>query len=284
MPDDPAAVHAGLTGSVALVTGGGRGLGRAFAEGLAKAGAAVAVTARAADQLAETVGRITAAGGRAIAVPADVTDPHAVERMVATVGERLGPVDLLVNNAGMTTPLGAVWEVEPDAWWRCMESNLRGPFLCSRAVLHGMVARHRGRIINVASTAGLRAIPHYSAYSTSKAALIRFSETLAAETKPYGVRVFAINPGLVRTAMTEFLAESAEGQRWMPWVREVLATGRDAPPARAVNLVLLLACGRADSLTGRFLNITDDVARLLGRQAEIEQEDLYTMRLRVLPS
>ena len=133
----------------------------------------------------------------------------------------------------------------------------------------------------MASTAGLRAIPHYSAYSTSKAALIRFSETLAAETKPYGVRVFAINPGLVRTAMTEYLAESAEGQRWMPWVREVLATGRDVPPTLAVNLVLLLASGRGDSLTGRFLNVTDDVAQSVSRQAEIEQGDLYTMRLRV---
>lgn len=284
MPDDPTSGQPDLTGQVAIVTGGGRGLGRAFAQALAAAGAAVAVAARSAEQLAETVVSITTAGGRAIAIPADVTNQQAIERMVAIVEQQLGPVDVLINNAGITTPLGPVWEVEPDEWWRCMETNVRGPFLCSRAVLPRMVARRRGRIINVASTAGLRAVPCNSAYSTSKAALIRLSEILAAETQHYGVQVFAINPGLVRTAMTEYLAESPEGQQWTPWIREVLATSRDVPPTGAVNLLLFLASGRGDALTGRFLNVTDDVVQLVRQQAEIEQGDLYTMRLRVSPA
>ena len=284
MHDHAAAGRPNLTGQVALITGGGRGLGRSFAEALAAAGAAVAVTARSTEQLDETVARIAAAGGRAIAVPADVTDGKAVTRMVATVEAQLGPVDVLINNAAITTPVGPAWEVEPDAWWQCVESNVRGPFLCCRAVLPRMIARRRGRIINMASTAGLKVIRGYSAYSTGKAALLRFTENLAAETKSHGLQVFAIEPGLVRTALTEYLAESPEGQQWLPWIRQVFAEGRDDPPARAVTLVMFLVSGRGDALTGRFLHAVSDVTQLVQRQTEIELEDWYTMRLRLPPA
>jgi NAD(P)-dependent dehydrogenase (short-subunit alcohol dehydrogenase family) len=117
-----------LTGQVAIVTGGGRGIGRAIALGLASAGAsAVAVVARSLDQIAETVGQITQAGGRAVAVPGDVSEPEAVGRMVPEVERALGPVDVLVNNAGIAGPLGPIAETEPVQWWRCQEVNLRGP-------------------------------------------------------------------------------------------------------------------------------------------------------------
>jgi NAD(P)-dependent dehydrogenase (short-subunit alcohol dehydrogenase family) len=273
-----------LSGQVALVTGGGRGLGRAFAEGLAAAGAAVAVVGRSADSLEETVRRIAAAGGCAIPVAADVTRIDSVSSMVQAVQKRFGAVDLLVNNAGTNRPVGRVWEVDPEQWWHCIESNLRGPFLCSRAVIPNMIERGGGRIINVGSTAGMRPLPYCSAYSTSKAALSRLTETLAAETKPYGIKVFAIHPGLVRTGMTEYLAESPAGRYSVPWVGRVLSAGEDDPPEVAVNLVLLLSSGCADSLSGRFLSAYDDLISLVERQAEIEKEDWYTMRLRVPPA
>src|SRR5262245_11836793 len=184
-----------LSGQVALVTGGGRGIGRAIATALAEAGAAVAVLARSIDQLAETVGHVTRSGGRAVACPADVTDRAAVEAAVADVESRLGPIDLLVNNAGIGGPVGPLAETDPDDWWRCVEVNLRGPLLCTRALLPGMLARARGRVVNVASGAGTRAIPHLSAYVASKAALIRLTENLDAEVRASGVRVFAIQPG-----------------------------------------------------------------------------------------
>ena len=283
MGDDIELSETDLTGQVVLVAGGGRGLGRAFAEALAAAGAAVAVAARSPEQVAETAACITAAGGRAIAITADVTDEQAVARMLAIVEQELGRVDVLINSAAITTPVGPVWEVEAEAWWRCIESNLRGPFLCCRAVLPGMIARRRGRIINMTSTAGVKVIRGYSGYSAGKAALLRFTENLAAETKPYDVQVFAIEPGLVRTALTEYLAESPEGQQWLPWIRQVFAEGRDDPPARAVALVKFLTSGRGDALTGRFLHAASDVTQLVQRRAEIEREDWYTMRLRLPP-
>ena len=267
-----------LDGQAVLVTGGGRGLGRSFAHALAAAGASVAVAARSAEQLAETVDLIARQGGHAVAFPLDVTDRHAVTQMVGEVERQLGPISLLVNNAAVAAPLGPAWQVEPDEWWHTLDINVRGTFLCAHAVLPGMVERRRGRIINVATTATVLA--YGSAYGTSKAAIIGFSEILAVETREYGIGVFAINPGLVRTAMTEYLAYSAAGQQWLPWGQALLEGGQALPPERAADLVLQLAAGRADSLSGRFLDVTDDIDALLGRVEEITRDDLYTMRLR----
>jgi NAD(P)-dependent dehydrogenase (short-subunit alcohol dehydrogenase family) len=268
-----------LTGQVALVTGGGRGIGRAVAGSLARAGAAVAVLARSADQLAETAEAIAAAGGRGLACPADVTDRPAVEAAVAEVERQLGPIDLLVNNAGVGGPVGPLAEADPDAWWRCLEVNLRGPLLCSRAVLPGMLGRRRGRIVNVASGAGTRAIPNLSAYVTSKAALIRLTENLAAEVRESGVRVFAIQPGTVRTAMAEAALNSEEARRWLPWFAELFEQGRDVPPQRAGRLVTFLASGRADALSGRFVAVEWDVEGLLRRADALAGTDALTLRL-----
>jgi NAD(P)-dependent dehydrogenase (short-subunit alcohol dehydrogenase family) len=273
-----------LRGQVVLVTGGGRGLGRAYAEALAAARAQVVVVARSRDQLDETVASITANGGQALAIPADVTDPHAVMQVVATVEQQLGPIDLLINNAAIVSPLGPLWELDPDEWWRSMDINVRGILLCTRAVLPGMIARRRGRIINVASGAGTGAIAYGSAYVTSKTAVIRLTETVALETKPYGVQLFAIDPGTVRTAMTEYLVESPAGQRWAPWFRTVFEDGQDVPAAYAVQLIRRVAAGEADQLSGRFISVHDDLDRLLQRVEEIGEKELYTLRITRLPA
>jgi 3-oxoacyl-[acyl-carrier protein] reductase len=155
MTSQPDGEQQGLGGQVAIVTGGGRGLGRAYAIALAKAGAAVAVTARTASEIQAVQREIEQHGGRALAIAADVTDKNAVAQLVATVEHQLGPVDLLVNNAGVLRAIGRVTELDADDWWREVEINVRGPFLCSQAVLSGMITRQRGRIINVASVGGL---------------------------------------------------------------------------------------------------------------------------------
>jgi NAD(P)-dependent dehydrogenase (short-subunit alcohol dehydrogenase family) len=271
-----------LKGQVAIVTGGGRGLGRKFALALAAAGAKVAVLARSSGQIDETAARIHAAGGRALACAGDVTSPAAVQKMLDEVLERFGPVDLLVSNAGMAGPLGPVSEAEPFEWWRTFEVNVRGAFLCARAVLPGMITRRHGRIIHVASGAGALTIPYLSAYAASKTAQIRLSEILAREVKQQGISIFAIEPGTVRTAMAEYALESPAGKKYLPWFRTIFEEGRDVPPDPAVQLVLLLASGKADALSGRFLNVSDDIAGMLERVEEIQHDDLYTLRLRKL--
>jgi NAD(P)-dependent dehydrogenase (short-subunit alcohol dehydrogenase family) len=267
-----------LAGQVALVTGGGRGIGRSIAQTLADAGARVAVVARSEDQLAETVSLI--GDNRAMAVVADVTDRQAVEQMVGEITHKLGQIDLLVNNAGTINPIGPVWEVDPDEWWQTINVNLRGVFLSTRAVLPGMIARRAGRIIHLASSAAVWPSPYSTAYRSSKAAVLRFTDCLALEVKEYGIGVFAVHPGTVRTAMTEYLLESESGQKWMPGFHKTFDEGRDVSPERCGELVAFLASGKADNLTGRFIQVYDDVEDMLQNSEAILQDDLYTLRLR----
>lgn len=273
-----------LAGQVALITGGGRGIGRAIARTLAAAGAAVAVMARSADQLHDSVAEIEAAGGRALAVAADVTDQRAVGVALQTIEHHFGRVDLLVNNAGIGGPIGPLWEVDPDEWWGTLEVNLRGVFLCTRAVLPGMVARRSGRIVNVASQAGVHRWPLVSAYATSKAAVVKFTENLAAETRRLGIAVFAIHPGTVIPGPTEAVLRDAAppdspAGRVAAWFRQQVADGRAVPPERAGQLVAALASGRADALSGRYVSVYDDVESWIDRAEEIQREDLYRLRL-----
>jgi NAD(P)-dependent dehydrogenase (short-subunit alcohol dehydrogenase family) len=257
----------------ALVTGGGRGIGRGIALRLAKAGMAVAVSARSADQLDETV---SMAGGKMIAVAADVADPPSARAMVREVEARLGPVDLLINNAGIGGPFGPIWEADADEWWRCQEVNLRGPFVCCREILPGMIARKSGRIINIVSGAGCQAFPDMSAYVAGKTALIRLSEQIAVEAAPHGVCAFALRPGIVRTAMLE------EALPKMPILQKMLDDGREVSPDVVADLVLLLASGRADALSGRILSIYDDQNEILRRAADVVKDELYLLRVRAL--
>jgi NAD(P)-dependent dehydrogenase (short-subunit alcohol dehydrogenase family) len=273
-----------LSGQVALVTGGGRGIGRVFAQALAGAGAAVAITGRNADVLAETVAAIEGAGGRAAALPFDVTDAPAIERAVDDLQRRWGAVDLLINNAGEWGPIAPVWEVDPEAWWRTMEIHVRGGFLCARAVLPGMIARRQGRIITIASHAGVHRWPTCSAYAVSKAAVIKFTENLAVEAKRHGVAAFAVNPGIVTIGLTDQAMamdappESPAG-RAAAWIRQQVAAGRAVPPERGARLVVDLAAGRADALTGCYVSVDDDVAALVARAEEIQRDDLHTLKL-----
>jgi NAD(P)-dependent dehydrogenase (short-subunit alcohol dehydrogenase family) len=249
---------------------------------LARAGTHVGVVARSEEQLAETVREVREAGGEALAVRADVSDAAAVERMARQFERTLGPVDLLVNNAGTLGPLGPIWEADTEDWWHSVEVNLRGPYLCSRALLPGMIERRHGRIINLSTSAATVAVAHMGAYVIAKTALIRFTENLAAELINSGVSVFAIDPGTVRTAMTEHLLDSEAGKKWLPWFRKLFDRGRDVPADKAAQLVVQLAAGRADALSGRFLDVSDDLGKLLGRGEEVKRAGLYTLRVRKL--
>ena len=132
-----------LSGQIGVVTGAARGLGRAFSVGLSQAGMSVAITDVRRDELNETLRLIESAGARGVAIPTDVSDAGAVAEMVKSVEEKLGSIDLLVNNAALAGPAGPTWEADPQTWWHCQEVNLRGPFLCTLAVLPGMIAPKR---------------------------------------------------------------------------------------------------------------------------------------------
>ncbi|MFP4056394.1 MAG: SDR family NAD(P)-dependent oxidoreductase [Candidatus Brocadiia bacterium] len=203
-----------LEGKVALVTGGGRGIGRAIALALAREGAAVAVTARSADQLDHTAQLLREAGSPALAVPADVAQPDQVRRMADQVARELGPVDILVNNAGMAR-FAPVLEAKAEDWRRMFEVNLLGAFLCTQAVLGSMVQRGRGWIINVSSSAGVKGYPRQSGYCASKHGLIGFAKALALETQPHGIRVHTICPGAVDTAMARTHRNIDDPADWM---------------------------------------------------------------------
>jgi 3-oxoacyl-[acyl-carrier protein] reductase len=252
-----------LSGQVTLVTGGGRGIGRRIAAELAEAGMRVAVSARTRAQVDETAQQV---GG--LAIEADVSDRAAVERMVADVERELGPIDLLVNNAGISGREERAWELEPADWWRVFEVNVFGAYLCCRAVLPGMIERRRGRIVNVGSGAGYLPGSRSSVYSASKAALYRFGETLALQLEPHGIPVFTISPGLVRTEMTEAAFGDDPDAPW-------------TPPELAPRLVRALASGRADRLSGRYIHAEhDDIEDLIARADEIVAQDLNAIRLR----
>jgi NAD(P)-dependent dehydrogenase (short-subunit alcohol dehydrogenase family) len=268
-----------LGGEVALVTGGGRGIGRAIALSLAKSGAGVAVVARSEDELAETVALIKEGGGSAVMFPADVTDWDAVEQLVKEIERRLGPIGLLINNAGVSGPSLPFWEQDPWESWRVVEINLRGAMVCSRAVLPGMVARHRGRIINMSSNWATRSCPFDPAYSSSKAAILRLTDSLAAALNEHGVYVFAITPGTVRTSMTERLWLYMETDMWPPGhLRPPRMSPSDwSPTERVVGLAMTLAAGKADLLTGRFLSVHDDLARLNESAEDIRRSNLYSL-------
>ncbi len=268
-----------LEGQVALVTGAGRGVGRAIALALSDAGAAVAVCARSAGDITRVAGEIADRRGHALAIRCDVTHRQDVEGMVAAVEEAIGPVDLLVNNAAQFGPVGPLAATDPDDWWQVLEVNLRGPLYCARAVLPGMLARGHGRIVNVSSGAGFAAIPMVSAYVVSKTALYRLSENLATETRGHGVLVFAINPGLVRTAMSEAGLSSGEPSVEQ-FFADAFANQDDVSAEVPATLVVYLASGAADVLSGRIIRASDDVAQMVARAAEIDEHDLYVLRER----
>ena len=247
----PAAHPFDLQGALALVTGGGSGIGLAIAEALGRAGARVVVTGRNRAKLDAARGSLAGAGIAAATAAFDVTDAEAVDAAMADVAREHGAVDILVNNAAMNRrqPLE---QFTLDEWRLLQSANLDGPFLVTRAVIPAMKGRRRGKIVNVCSLASDLGRPNIVAYAASKGGLRMLTRALAVELAPWNVQVNGIAPGFVRTEMNAELIADAE---FSAWVERRTPAGRWGEPAEIAGAAVYLASSAADYVTGHLLYV-----------------------------
>lgn len=256
-----------LKNKVIVVTGAGRGIGRATAIGLAEAGAHVVVTARSPRAIEAVTAKIREGGGQALAIPTDVSDPASVDLLAMQTLRAAGRIDILINNAGVIAPIGMTWEVPPLIWQRNVDINLVGPFLCTHAVLPHMIhqssqARVRGKIINVSSGAAASPVPGWSAYCAAKAGVDQFTRVLAAELKNHNITVNGVWPGIVDTHMQSEIRHTSpdrfpEQNRFKGYYQ----MGQLRSPEEVAQLLLWLASPFTDDITGQIIRIDDEEIR-----------------------
>lgn len=234
-----------LTDQVAVVTGGGTGIGGAIARGFAEAGARVAVAGRRAEPLEEVCREIASKGGEAIAVPADVTDCGSLEALVKAVTGRWGKIDILVNSAGILVKAPAE-DMTDTEWRRVIDANLTGTFLACRAVAPGMIERRGGRMINVASVTSFDALPNVPAYVASKGGVLQLTKALARDWARYGIRVNGIAPGFFITDLNRDVIDDERQRRIM----EKTPLGRLGELSDLVGAAVYLASRASDFVTG----------------------------------
>ena len=258
------AQHIDLSGRVALITGASGGLGAQFARTLARAGAAVVLASRRADKLKDLRAEIEAEGGDAHVVSLDVTDIDSIKSAVAHAETEVGSIDILVNNSGVSTTK-RVQDVTEDDFDFVFDTNVKGAFFVAQEVGKRMLARAKGvapgtytggRIINIASVVGLRALPQISTYAMSKAAVIHMTKALALEWGRFGINVNAICPGYIRTEMNEKLWDTEAGQKLV----QMLPRKRVGKPQDLDALLVLLASAESGFINGSIISADDGFA------------------------
>jgi len=277
-----------LAGKNCIVTGGSRGAGAAIAARLLQSGANLLLIARSAGALrdrCDELARAVAGGGRLHCLAVDLAAPDAALRIVEEARRIWTRLDGLVNNAAIQGPIGPFWENDLDEWRRVIQVNLLAPVALCHALIPWMRQGGGGSIVNLSGSGATAPRPNFSAYATSKAALVRFSETLAREVEPYGIRVNCVAPGALNTAMLdEVLAAGPEraGAEYEKAAERARAGGD--PPERCAELVALLLSEEAAGITGRLISaVWDPWASLAERRDELRGSDIYTLR-RIVPA
>ncbi len=274
-----------LRDRVALVTGGSQGIGKAIVRRLLEEGARVAFCAREMKDLRKAAAELSGVGPELFPVQADVADQAQVEKLVAVTLERFARIDILVNNAGIYGPIGPAWENDPRHWQETVTVNLVGAFLLCQAVVPAMIRARRGKIINMSGGGAATPFPRFTAYAVSKAALVRFTETLAVELADHNIQVNAVAPGFVATRLHQQTLGAGEkaGPEFLRKTKQQLAQG-GVDPAIPAALVAFLATEKADRITGKFISsVWDNWADFENHLDEIARTDLYTLR-RIVPA
>ena len=271
-----------LDGQVAVITGAGRGIGRAIALAYAREGARLALAARNESELGEAVGEVSKLGGEAIAIRTDVTSQVGTERLARRVVERFGGIDVLVNNAGISGPIGPLQENDIAEWVDTVNVNLTGTFLVCRAVVPVMIRQGNGRIINLSGAGVANAWSNMSAYCSSKAAVVRLTEVLAQELEGKGITVNALGPGSVHTSMWEKMTGQAAdaGAEFIHELGQRVLSGGGASIDDCAELAVWLASEESAGLTGRIISaMADDFRTLSPLIPQIMEGDDYTLRV-----
>jgi 3-oxoacyl-[acyl-carrier protein] reductase len=253
VPQADAMIAPNLTGRVAIVTGAGQGIGRAFAKAFARTGAVAVIAERNAGQAHAVANEIAQTGGRALAVETDVGDVHSVARLAETVSSELGRIDILVNNAAIfsTLEMRPFEEIPLEEWEAVLRVNVTGPMLCARAVLPSMRQQKRGRIVNIASGAVTLGRPNYLHYITSKAALVGMTRSMARELGAEGITVNAILPGATFTEVERKTVTPAQKER----IIAQQCIPRPQVPEDLVGALLFLSSDASAFVTGQALTV-----------------------------
>lgn len=270
-----------LTGKVALITGAGRGIGRAISLAFAKEGARLALAARTSAELEETAHQAADLGAECLVVPTDVTSRSAVDGLVQKTLGRYQHIDILVNCAGIGGPVGTLQDNDVDSWLETIQVNLVGTYLGCRAVIPAMIDQRRGKIINLSGAGATNAWDNMSAYCCSKAAVARLTEVLSLELAPHNVQINALGPGSIHTRMWEEMRDDAEAANATQIYEQgkIVTSGGGAPVEKAADLAVFLAGETSGNLSGRVISaVADDFANMPPRIAEIMSSDAYTLR------
>lgn len=242
-----------LKGKVAIVTGAGRGLGRASSLEMAKEGASLVILSRTPSELRETAKTIRTSGADVISVKADVSTPRDIERVVNRAIKNFGKIDILMNNAAIIGPVSPLFMIDQEEWDEVMDINLRGPYLLAKAVIPYMIKQSSGKIINVTSGLGEIVMPPFAAYSVTKAGLIHLTKIMAEELEYHNIQVNGLDPGVMDTKMQEEirnLGPEILGEEIYYEFLSMKKRGILKPPEKAARLAIFLASGESDSITG----------------------------------
>lgn len=273
-----------LEGKVSIITGGSMGLGKAIALTFAKEGSHLVLASRTKSYLEATKQELECFGSRAEIFPTDVSKPEEVKDLRDFTLAKFTTIDILVNDAGIHGPLGPMTDSDTDKWIYAVRVNLVGTFLCSRAVLPTMIQHRKGKIINLSGGGATSPRPFFSAYSASKAAVVRLTETLAEEVAEFNIQVNTIAPGAMNTRLLDEIAGAgaAAGPKSMQEVAQQLQTG-GTPLEKPAALALFLASEESNGLTGRVISsVWDDWRTIPQHLPDIMSSDIYTMR-RIIP-